>query len=143
MERTNNPSPVGNIDVRYDRSYSIIMLALMSLFVALAIYFFGKDWADKTIFIIIGLLSGIHGIYALMGKKYLRFDPQGKRIIFFGLFGLVDRKVRYDRIYMVGKEIYRKINGKTRFINIIYQQCNKEDYQRLVDEIIKRDTSVS
>jgi hypothetical protein len=61
----------------------------------------------------------------------------GKVISFFGLLELINRKVKYDNLFFKGKDLFRVVKGKVRFINIIRSQCNKEDLDFLFQEIRK------
>lgn len=136
MGNENRVSPERYIDVRYNLTYSVFMLLAGIGFVIWPLLS-DKEGFMKYYFLLIGLIFLIHGVYAISGRKYIRYDPQGKIISFFGLLELINRKVKYDNLFFRGKDLFRVVKGKVRFINVIRSQCNKEDLDLLFQEIKK------
>jgi hypothetical protein len=136
MGNENKVSPEGYVDVRYNLTYSVFMLLAGIGFVIWPLLS-DKEGFMKYYLLLLGLIFLIHGVYAISGRKYIRYDPQGKIISFFGLLELINRKVKYDNLFFRGKDLFRVIKGKTRFINVIRSQCNKEDLDFLFQEIKK------
>jgi hypothetical protein len=50
---------------------------------------------------------------------------------------IIGRTVKFDKLFIKGKDLYRVINGKVRYINLIKYQCNKKDLDILFQEINK------
>jgi hypothetical protein len=136
MGNVNKVSPEGYVYVRYNLTYSIFMFLAGIGFVIWPLLS-DKEGFIKYYFLLLGLIFLIHGIYAISCRKYIRYDPQGKIISFFGLFEFINRKVQYDNLFFRGKDLFRVIKGKMRYINIIRSQCNKEDLDFLFQEIKK------
>jgi hypothetical protein len=136
MGNENKVSPEGYVNVRYNLTYSIFMLLAGIGFFIWPLLSDKKEFM-KYYLLLLGLIFLIHGLYAISGRKYIRYDPQGKVISFFGLLELINRKVKYDNLFFRGKDLFRVVKGKVRFINVIRSQCNKEDLDFLFQEIRK------
>jgi hypothetical protein len=135
MENVKIPSPDRYTDVRFNRIYSIFMLLAGIAFVIWALSP-GRDAFAKYYFLFLALIFFIHGLYTFLGKKYIRYNPSEKKICFYN-FWIIDRRVKYDTLFFRGKDLYRVINGKIRFINVIRSQCNKKDLDVFFQEIRK------
>jgi|WetSurMetagenome_2_1015567.scaffolds.fasta_scaffold00935_16 hypothetical protein len=136
MENGKDASSEKYIDVRYNLIYSILMILFGIAFVVWALWP-DQDAFDKYYFLIFGLLLLVQGLYAISGGRYFRYKPIDKKIVFIGLFVLISRSVKFDKLFFRGKELYRVINGKARYINLLRYQCNKKDLENLFQEINK------
>ncbi|MBN1618540.1 hypothetical protein JW887_04355 [Candidatus Dojkabacteria bacterium] len=92
-----------------------------------------EDIAFKYIMYGLSLLTLIQGIYAIFGGKYIKLDPDEKKLKIYGLFGIADRYIRFDELAFEGKDLYRKINGKRKYINLMRFHCNREDFDKFID----------
>ena len=137
MKNENGRSLTEYIDVRYNRVYSIFIIFFGIVSVVWALLP-GRDAFLKYYFIFIGLILLIHGIYAISGGRYMRYDPNGKKIIFSGFLASIKRPVKYEKLFFEGKDLYRVINGKKRYINLIRYQCKRTDLNNLIQEIKTR-----
>ena len=129
-------TPEGCIDVRHNVSYSISVLILGFAFVVLPILFFHSTFL-RFIFIFLGVTMAFYGLCAIFGGRYLRYDPLKKELVFSTLSENTYRTIKYDKLFFKGKSLYREINGKTKYIFLLELQCNKKDFDILVQEINK------
>ncbi len=139
MKNGNDPSVNGYTDVRFNLIYSICMILVGIVFVVWALLP-GREAFQKYWFLIFGVILLVHGVTAISGSRYIRYDPHGKKIIFSGLLASIHRTVKYDKLFFKDKDLYRVINGKTRYINLIRSQCNRKDLYNLIQEINKGKT---
>ena len=139
MEDTIETSDNGHIEVRYNKYYSISMFAGTVIFVLISFLLAGKQWSDKALFLIFGLVTLLNGLFSVIMKVYIGYYPKEKELIFHH-FWLLSRTLRFDRLYFIGKDLYRKTKGKTRFVNVVRNQCVKEDFEKFTDEVKKQDS---
>jgi hypothetical protein len=136
MEKDNGSVSGSFIDIRFNIFYSVCLLIAAIIMLVIFLTVKEKAWY-YDFFLILALLFLIHGFYALSGSKYVRLDKQSKTVKIYGLFGIAMRKYKYDRLFFKDKELYREIDGKTKFINLLRNQCRKNDFEAFVVEINK------
>jgi len=136
MESVKDTSQEGFINVKFNLTYSVLMILFGIVFVIWALWP-DRDLFLKYYFLVLGLIVLAHGIYAISGGRYFRYFPEDKKIVFSGLFMIIGRTVKFDKLFIKGKDLYRVINGKVRYINLIKYQCNKKDLDILFQEINK------
>jgi len=123
------------IEIRFGLAYSILIL-IISVFLAFIAYFSKSD--DKVIKYLIyamSLLSLIQGIYAVSGRKFIKYDPNVKKLKFYGLFGIMERSIRFDKLTFEGNDLYREVDGKRKYVNLQRYQCNKGDIRKFMDAV--------
>ena len=133
----NKLTPEGSIDVRHNLSFSISVLILGFAFIVLPILFFRSTFIMLFIFMSLGVPMAFYGLCAIFGGRYLRYSPLRKELVFSTLSENKYRTIKYDRLFFKGKSLYREINGKTKYIFLLQSQCNKKDFDILVQEINK------
>jgi len=149
MEKERSSHSENYIDIRYNKIY-IGFTALLAI-IFFTILFISKDddgtsilislsqnrsWGFYFIIIVCLIFLG-QIIFALGGARYVRLDKQAKKVIVYGSFFIPAWKYKFERLFFKGKGLYREINGKIKFINIIYFQCRKDDFEAFVNEINK------
>lgn len=139
MEKDNSSEKGSITYIRANILYSITMIILailLTIFIIVKV----KDWHNYIQLLVIPLLFFIHGIYSLIkGSNYVGLDKQNKKVIIYSISGIAMpwRKLKYDRLFFKGKELYREIKRKTKFINILLFQCRKDDLEAFVAEVNK------
>jgi hypothetical protein len=88
-------------------------------------------------FLILPLLFIVQAIGALSGSKYVRLNKKSKTIIIYGPYGFVVRKYKFDRLFFKDKELYREVEGRDKFINLMRYQCRKNDLEAFIVEVNK------
>lgn len=136
MESVKVASPERFINVKFNLLYSLLMILFGIAFVVWALWP-ERDVFLKYYFLILGLIVLTHGIYAISGGRYFKYYPDDKKIVFSGLFMIIGRTVKFDKLFIKDKDLYRVINGKMRYINLIKYQCNKKDLGIFFQEINK------
>ena len=135
METNKQPAEKKSIEIRFGLIYSILIIVLSVLMAYIGYIAKNDDIVFKYIMYGLSLLTLIQGIYAIFGGKYIKLDPDEKKLKIYGLFGIVDRYIRFDELAFEGKDLYRKIDGKRKYVNLMRFHCNREDYDRFVDFI--------
>lgn len=133
METNSPPAEKQCIDIRFSLIYSIFIIVLSVLMAYIGYIAKNEDIAFKYIMYSLSLLTLIQGIYAIFGGKYIKLDPDEKKLKIYGLFGIADRYIRFDELAFEGKDLYRKINGKRKYINLMRFHCNREDFDKFID----------
>jgi hypothetical protein len=123
-------------DIRFNTFYSVCMFIAAIIMIVIFLTAKEKNWYHEF-FLILAILFLIHSIYAFTGSKYVRLDKQSKTVKIYGPFGFAARKFKYDSLFFKGRELYREIDGKTKFINIQRYQCRKKDFEVFVVEVNK------
>jgi hypothetical protein len=135
--KKNSSSESGSFtDIRFNVFYSVCLFVAAIIMTVIFLTVKERSWY-YDFFIILAVLFLIHGISALIGSKYVRLDKHGKIVKIYGTFGFVASRYKYDRLFFKDKELYREIEGKTKFINILRYQCRKEDLDAFIDEVNK------
>lgn len=133
---TDKQHQLGNcIEIRFNLAYSILIL-LISVFLALIAFVSKSD--DKVIKYLIyamSFLSLIQGIYAVSGRKFIKYDPNVKKLKFYGLFGIMERNIRFDKLTFEGKDLYREVDGRRKYVNLQRYQCNRGDIMKFIDAV--------
>ena len=133
----NNGSVHGSLtDIRYNIFYSVGLFTAAIIMIVIFLIVKGKDWYYE-LFLILALLLLIRGIYALIRSKYVRLDKLSKTVKIYDTPIFWARKYKYDRLFFKDKKLYREIDGKTEFINILRYQCRKNDFEAFVMEVNK------
>ena len=135
METNKQAAEKKSIEIRFGLIYSILIIVLSVLMAYIGYIAKNDDTVFKYIMYGLSLLTLIQGIYAIFGGKYIKLDPDEKKLKIYGLFGIVDRYIRFDELAFEGKDLYRKIDGKRKYVNLMRFHCNREDYDRFVDFI--------
>ena len=133
METNSPPVEKKCIEIRFGLGYSIFTIVLSVLIAFIGYMAKNDDIVLKYIMYGLSLLTLIHGIYAIFGGKYIKLDLDEKKLKIYGLFGIAERHIRFDDLAFEGKDLYRKINGKRKYINLMRFHCNREDYIRFID----------
>ena len=138
MEKSNSSEKGSITIIRVNILYTVCVV-IIAIFMAVVFIIKAKekDWYSYLPLLVFALLFLIQGIYSLKGSKYVGLDKQNKKVIIYGLFGIAMRKYKYDRLFFKGKELYREIDGETKFINIARYQCRKYDLEAFVVEVKK------
>jgi len=133
-----NVTPAKNfIDVRYSKYYSISQLVISGILL-IPVVTSGTDKEYLYYFcIILALIFVSQGIYSLLGGKTIRLDIKNKNLKKYSFYGSVGWNYKYDRLFFMGKELYRELDGKIKFINILPVECNKKDLEVLIAEVNK------
>lgn len=134
MEKENGSIPGGFTDIRFNIFYFVCIFIIAIIMIGIFLTVKEKNWY-YYFFLILAVLFFVHGIGALIGSKYVRLDKQSKTVKIYGPYGFVARKYKYDRLFFKDKELYREIDGKTKFINILRYQCRKKDLEAFIMEI--------
>jgi hypothetical protein len=137
MEKGNSSEKGSITNIRFNILYPVCVIIIAILLTVIFIRVKEKDWYNYIPLLVFALLFIIQAIYSLTGGKYVGLDKQNKKVIIYGLFGIAVRKYKYDRLFFKGKELYREIDGKTKFINIMRSQCRKDDLEAFVVEVNK------
>ena len=133
---TDNLSTQGNcIEIRFGLAYSILILILSVLLASVAYFAKGDDKIFKYLIYGMSFLIFIQGIYAISGGKFIKYDPNVKKLRFYGLFGIVDRSIRFDRLSFEGNDLYREVNGKRKYVNFQHYQCKREDVKKFMEAV--------
>jgi hypothetical protein len=134
MENTTSQELKNFTDVRYNKVYGIVITVLS---VALLIFTLLSEQNDIFYYVLIGvdLILIAFGLNSLIGKRYFRHDKQNKMVIIYAGFGSISQRYKYDRLYLKNRRLYREIDGKEKFINIIIMQCNRADLEAFTKEI--------
>jgi hypothetical protein len=135
METDTQPNPGASIEIRFNLTYSILILIISVVLVLIAYVSKSDDKVIKYLIYGMSFLNLIHGIYAVTGGKFIKFDPDARRLKFYGLIGLIERSIRFDKLTFEGKDLYREINGKRKYVNLQRYQCNKEDFIKFMNTV--------
>jgi len=138
MNTDSRPAVKKFIEIRFGLAYSILILIISVLIAFIGYLAKNGDTVLKYIMYGMSLLTLIHGIYAISGGKYIKFDSDEKKLKIYGLFGIMERYIRFDELKFEGKDLYRKIDGKRKYVNLQRFHCNKEDFKRFIDLVNSR-----
>ena len=136
MEKDNSSVPRSFTDIRFNIYYVILLFIVSFIMIGIFLTVKEKSWYDDF-FLILPILFLVHGIVVLTGSKYIRLDKQSKTIKIYGPFGFAARNYSYDRLFFKDNELYREIDGKTKFLNIVRYQCSKDDLEAFIAEVNK------
>jgi hypothetical protein len=138
MEKHRGSSPEKPMVIRYNVFYTAGIFTVAIIMLGLFLTVREKGWFN-SFFLILSVLLFIRGIYALLRSKYVRLDNQTKTVKVYDTPIFWARKYKYDRLLFNDGKIYREIDGKTEYINIIRHQCRKDDFEAFIREINKGD----
>ena len=136
MEKVNDSAPASFTYIRYNIFYSVgliiaaIILILISATVEGSVYY-------HNFFLITGVLSFIHGIYAFIRSKYVTLDKQKKTVKVYNTPIFWARKYKYDHLFFKDKVLWSEFNGDTLEIFISRYQCRKDDLEAFITEVNK------
>jgi hypothetical protein len=81
MESVKDTSQEGFINVKFNLTYSVLMILFGIVFVIWALWP-DRDLFLKYYFLVLGLIVLAHGIYAISGGRYFRYFPEEKKLFF-------------------------------------------------------------
>jgi disulfide bond formation protein DsbB len=135
METDTLSTPRNCIEIRFGLGYSILILIISVLLALIAYVSKSDDKVSKYLIYGMSLLSFIQGIYAVSGGKFIKYDPNVKKLKFYGLFRIMERSIRFDKLTFEGKDLYREVDGKRKYVNLQRYQCNREDIDKFIDSV--------
>jgi hypothetical protein len=136
MEKTNGPIPESVTDIRYNIFYSVGLSTVGIIMIVISLLVKDKNWY-YDFFLILAVLFLVYGFSALIRIVYVRLDKQSKTVKINDNPIFWMRKYKYDRLFFNDNKLYREIDGKTEFINIIRYKCRKNDLEAFIVEVNK------
>ncbi|MBN2632318.1 MAG: hypothetical protein JXR66_02105 [Bacteroidales bacterium] len=134
--KTDKQSQPGNcIEIRFNLAYSVLFFIISVLLAIIAYVSTSDDKVIKYLIYAMSLFSFIQGIYAVSGGKFIKYDPDVKKLKVYGLFGIMERSIRFDKLTFEGKDLYREVDGKRKYVNLQRYRCNKEDINKFIDAV--------
>jgi hypothetical protein len=136
MEQVNDSAPGSFIYIRYNDFYSIGLSVAGITMILIFLMIKERNLLYDSLLIFAVLLL-VHGIYALNRSNYVRLDKQNKTIRIYDTPIFWARKYKYNRLFFKDNKLFRDLDGKTEFINIVRYQCRKDDFDAFIEEINK------
>jgi hypothetical protein len=138
MDKEHDSAPESFTYIRYNIFYSIGLSTAAIILIITSLTINGNVWYHNF-FLISGVLSFIHGIYALIRSKYVTLDKQRKNVKVYNTPIFWGRKYKYDHLFFKDKVLWSEFKGETVEIFISHYQCRKDDFEAFVVEVNKGD----
>jgi hypothetical protein len=136
MGKNNGSVPGSFTDIRYNNFYSVGSSTAAIIMIVIYLLVKEKNWYFDFL-LILGVLFLVYGISALIRINYVKLDKQNKTVKICDNPIFWTRKYKYDRLFFENKKLYREIDGKTEFINIIRYRCRENDFEAFIVEVNK------